>query len=178
MYIRLTSHNVYQIEEYILYTEQNVYQIEDLHIRTTEWPRSMRSLIFTGNFPQKSPVISGSFAENDLQLGARQAVVLSSRATGVGSELLRTAYPRNSDFSILFRNRTSQTSDLTSDISQKSHDMSPKRYICIYIYIDTYMYIYVSIYIQIYMYLYIYRYTYIIELNNRQTCLFWETCLT
>ena len=36
----------------------------------TGWPRSIGCLVVIGHFPQKSPIISGSLAENDQQLKA------------------------------------------------------------------------------------------------------------
>jgi len=50
------------------------HQWFDLADRTrVQWAETHRSLIFIANFPQKSPIIHGSFSERDLQLKASSA---------------------------------------------------------------------------------------------------------
>ena len=50
-----------QISNCILHIESNI---------TTGWQKPIKYLIFTGHFLQKSPMISSSFAKNDLRLKA------------------------------------------------------------------------------------------------------------
>jgi len=94
-------------------------------LHCTGWRRVIGRLILIGHFPQKSPIISGSFAKNDLQLGARQALAPEPpRATGVGPEILQVMYPRTLIFLFFFRNRTSETCDLKSDVSDLRKSVS------------------------------------------------------
>jgi len=42
--------------------------VDRLNITHTGWRRPTKCLISTGHFPQKSPIIRGSFTKSDLQL--------------------------------------------------------------------------------------------------------------
>jgi len=51
-----------------LFWESVVFQQGSLRLSHTGWRRHIECLIFIGHFPQKTPIIGGSFVVNDLQL--------------------------------------------------------------------------------------------------------------
>ena len=50
------------------YTHTHIHTTHIVYIQVTGWRRPIGCRIFTRHFPQKSPTIIGSFAENDLQV--------------------------------------------------------------------------------------------------------------
>ena len=67
VYKNIRTH-IYTIVQIYAYTHLVISCVYETYSHHAEWQRPVGCLISVGHFPTKSPIISGSFAKNDLQL--------------------------------------------------------------------------------------------------------------
>ena len=143
---------------------------DQLDIRFTGWRNPIECLIFIGHFLQKSPIIGGTFAANDLQLQVsyvsapsctyNMIIELTNMYVGVCVYMCICVYIRIRIYIYMC-------------IYMCIHVYMV--YICIRIYIYIYIYyLYIYVYVYIYTYIYIcicvYIYIYIHACEEKYTC--------